>query len=75
VKVGNASYNAVLYELLKPVNGEDNIPVLLEARVVKISGHVGHDQIIGLDIPGDNPVVVMRIECKGAIVPVVQPGR
>ena len=58
--------------LAQPVQGKDDVPVLLEPGVVEIGGYMAHHEISGLDITGDHPVVIARIESKGPIVLAVQ---
>ena len=66
---------------MEPIEGKDDIPVLLKASAIKVRRDVAHYQVVSRNVAGDNAVIsgngpgIPRCHCKGMVITAVQTRR
>jgi hypothetical protein len=59
---------------MEPIQGKNDIPILLKAAAIKVGGHMRHDQFIGSCITRNNAIIISGIKGEGHVVPAVKTG-
>jgi hypothetical protein len=73
--------DALLCQCMEPLEGKDDIPVLLKAGAVKVRRDMAHHQVVGRNVVGDDAVIpgnspgIAGGNRKGTIITTVQAGR
>ena len=75
MEISQTTDDAIRYQFTQTVNGENHVPVPLEAGTVKAGSHVRHNQVVSLYITRDNTIKVVWIHLERAVMATVQTGR
>ena len=75
METSDAADDFFLYQFPEPVNGENDVPVLVKTAPVEINRDMAHNQVVRPDTSGNNPIQVSRFPGKGTVITLMQTGR